>query len=133
MRVVVTPDDLKKGDLVDNGWYPAELVAYEEGAAGEEAKNPGSTTCIFKFKILAPESAKGVQPQKLFSETAMGYGKALWATLGIPFDKVKGYELSTEAFRAKVGAKLDIYIKRGKSNKGNEFNDIQDFRPTKAA
>lgn len=130
MRAVVTPDDLKKGDLVEPGWYPAEIVAYEEGEAGDEAKNPGSTTCTFKFKILDGPS-KGVQPQKLFSEVALGFGKALWKTLNLPFDSVKGYEFTTEMFKSQVGKKLEIYIKRGKSNRGNELNDVQDFRPMK--
>lgn len=128
MRAIVTPDDLKKGDLVDNGWYPAELVDYSE----KDADTDGSTNCTFKFKII-DGPAKGVSPQKLFNEKALGFGKELWATLGIPFDKVKGYELTTEVFQAQKGKKLEIYIKRGKSNKGNEFNDIQSFRPLKTS
>jgi hypothetical protein len=37
--------------------------------------------------------------------------------------------LSTELFRQTIGHKVQGYIKRGKSNKGNEFNDLADFRP----
>ena len=43
MRAILTPDDLKKGDLAEVGWHPAEIVDYEEGAAGDDAKNPGNS------------------------------------------------------------------------------------------
>ena len=124
MRVILTPDDLKKGDLVEPGWHPAEISDYSE----KEADTDQSTNCIFHFKIL-DGPGKGVSPQKLFNEKAMGFGKNLWKTLNLPYDAAKGYELSSELFRQTIGFKMMIYIKRGKSNKGNEFNDIQDFRP----
>lgn len=124
MRSVLSPDDLKKSDLVEPGWYPAEIVGYEE----KEAETDGSTNCTFKFKII-DGPAKGVSPNKLFNEKALGFGKNLWKSLNLPFDAVKGYELTTELFQAQVGKKVKIYIKRGKSNKGNEFNDITDFQP----
>jgi len=124
MRAVLTPDDLKKGDLVETGWHPAEIVDYAE----KEADTDKSTNCIFHFKIL-DGPGKGVTPQKLFNEKALGFGKNLWKTLGLPYDTVKGYELTTELFKQTIGHKLKIYIKRGKSNKGNEFNDVSDFQP----
>jgi len=124
MRAILTPDDLKKGDLVEPGWYPLEISGYEE----KEADTDKSCNCIFHFKILDGPS-KGVSPNKLFNEKALGFGKNLWKTLGFPFDSVKGYELSTELFRQTIGHKIQGYIKRGKSNKGNEFNDVVDFRP----
>jgi hypothetical protein len=124
MRAVLTPDDLKKGDLVAVGWHPAEIVDYTE----KDAETDKSTNCIFHFKIL-DGPGKGVTPNRLFNEKALGFGKNLWKTLGLPYDEVKGYELSTELFKQTIGMKLLIYIDRGKSNKGNEFNDIKDFRP----
>lgn len=124
MRQVLSPDDLKKGDLVEPGWYPAEIVDYVE----EPADTDQSTNSKFIFKITDGPS-KGVSPQKQFNEKALGFGKGLWAVLLGPPDKVKGYELSTELFRAQIGKKLKIYIKRGKSTKGNEFNDVVDYQP----
>lgn len=124
MKQWLTPDDLKKGDLADPGWHPAEIVDYNES----DAETDGSTNCNFFFKIT-DGPAKGITPRKLFNEKALGFGKTLWATLKLPYDQVKGYELSTELFRQTIGFKLQIYIKRGKSNKGNEFNDVVDFRP----
>ena len=126
MRAVLTPDDLKKSDLVEPGWYPADIIEYKE----EDADTDASTNSIFTFKITGgPEKAQGVQPRKLFNEKALGFGKSLWSTLKLPFDTKKGYELTTELLSAQVGKKLQIYIARGKSNKGNEFNDVKDFRP----
>jgi len=124
MRAILTPDDLKKGDLVEVGWHPSEIVEYRE----DKADTDGSTNCIFLFKII-DGPYKGVQPRKLFNEKALGFGKSLWKTLNFPYDPVKGYELTTQLFEQTIGHKLMIYIKRGKSNKGNEFNDIVDFKP----
>lgn len=124
MRRVLTPDDLKKGDLAEPGWWPLEITDYTE----EPADTDGSTNCIFHFKIT-DGPFKGISPRKLFNEKALGFGKALWKTLNFPYDAEKGYDLSTELFRQTIGHKLQGYIKRGKSNKGNEFNDLVDFRP----
>jgi hypothetical protein len=128
MRAVLTPDDLKKGDLVEPGWHPLEIIKYEEKAADTD----GSTNCIFHFKII-DGPYKGITPQRLFNEKALGFGKALWKTLNFPYDPVKGYELTTQLFEQTIGSKLMGYIKRGKSNKGNEFNDLQDFKPMQSA
>jgi hypothetical protein len=131
MRVILSPDDLKKGELIEPGWHPAEIVDYTEGEASEDAKNPGSTNCNFHFKVI-DGPAKGATCKRLFNETALGFGKALWLVLYGPPDPVKGYadgQLSTEQFKSQIGKKLKIYIKRGKSNKGNEFNDVVDFLP----
>lgn len=125
MKAFLSPDDLRRGDLIETGWYDAVIHDYEE----READTDQSTNCIFKFKIVTEGPAKGVQPQKLFNEKALGFGKSLWKTLDLPYDPVKGYELSTELFRKTIGFPLQIYVKRGKSNKGNEFNDVADFRP----
>ena len=124
MRVILTPDDLKKGDLAEPGWHPLEIMDYEE----KPAETDGSTNCIFKFKIIDGPN-KGISPTKLFNEKALGFGKSLWKSLNFPFDAEKGYDLSTYLFKQAIGHKVSGYIKRGKSNKGNEFNDIVDFRP----
>lgn len=128
MRQILTPDDLKKGDLINPGWYPVEITDYEE----KDAQTDGSTNCFFSFKVL-DGPFKGVTVKKMFNEKALGFGKNLWATLKFPFDPEKGYELSTELFKQTIGQKLQIYSKRGTSNKGNDFNDVTDFRPLQAA
>src|SRR5215471_12979771 len=113
MRRILTPDDLKKGDLVEPGWYPLEITDYEEKPADTDK----STNCIFHFKIITPEGpARGVSPSKLFNEKALGFGKALWKALNFPYDPEKGYDLSTDLFKQTLGSKVQGYIKRGVSN-----------------
>jgi len=133
MRSILTPDDLRKGDLVTPGWYPLELVEYSEEPVGKEAKNQGSVNCIFNFKVFDGEF-KGVSPRTQYNEAALGYGKSLWAALKIPFDKVKGYELSTELFKSYAAnkAKVKGYIRRGKSDRGKDFNELVEFMPIDA-
>jgi hypothetical protein len=123
-RSVLTPDDLKRGDLADVGWHPLEVINYED----KEADTDGSNNSVFQFKIIDGPN-KGIIAQKLFNEKALGFGKALWATFGFPKNADGGLELSSDLFKKTLGFKLMGYIKRGKSNKGNEFNDIVDFKP----
>jgi hypothetical protein len=124
MRAFLSPDDLKKGDIIPTGWHPAELVDYTEA----DAKTDGSTNCNFFFKVL-DGPAKGNTVKRLFNEKALGFGKNLWATLGLPYDAEKGYELTTELFKAQLGKKLMIYSKKATSTNGNDYNDVTDFRP----
>jgi len=128
MRSILSPDDLKRGELVPPGWYPVEIVDYEE----KDAKTDGSTNCFFHFKII-DGSQKGITLRKMFNEKALGFGKNLWATLKFPYDPQKGYELTTELFKATIGQKLQVYSKRGTSDKGNDFNDVADYKPLSAA
>lgn len=121
---VLTPDDLLKGELIEVGWHPAELVSYEE----REAETDKSTNIILGFKVIDGKE-KGKSANKLFSEKALGFGKNLWAIIIPGFDKVKGGNLNDQIIRAAVGKKLKIYVKRGKSSKGNDFNDVVDFMP----
>ncbi|SRR5258706_11306453 len=129
MRRILTPEDLKKSDLAEPGWYPAEYVDYDE----KPAETDGSTNCLFDFKLLDGPS-KGARVRRLVNEKSLEHRtiQALWISLGIPKTAQGGYELSTELFKAKIGAKLKIYIKRGKSNQGNEFNDVADYQPLAA-
>ncbi len=126
MRAILSPDDLRRGELIPPGWYPVEIINYEEKEAGTDQ----STNSIFYFKIF-DGSCKGTELKRLFNEKALGFGKALWATLGLPKTPDGGYELTTELFEqvGKSKAKLQVYVKRGESNKGNPFNDVADFRP----
>jgi len=135
-EAVVTPDDLKKGDLVPAGWYPAKIEEYKEeitksyGTAGSPNYKPsdGSTNCIFNLKLIEPSAYKGVSPRVQYNEKALGYGKSLWEAVGIPFDPEKGYKLSTAVFNKMPGMNVDVYIKRGVSSNQKEFNEVVEFR-----
>lgn len=124
MRSIITPDDLKSTELAEPSWHPAEVIDYNE----KEADTDGSTNCIFQFKIIDGPS-KGVIANKLLNEKGLKYNSNLWKTFGFPYDKEKGYDLDSELFKKTIGFKMMIYIKRGKSNRGNEFNDIVDYKP----
>lgn len=124
---VVTPEDLSKGDLATVGWHPAEIIKYESSEASDEAKSPGSANCTFFFRILDGPS-KGIECKRLFNETAWRFAKSFFETMGYPKEG-KNYKISEEIFEQSVGHKLMIYTKRGKSNKGNEFTDVADFKP----
>jgi hypothetical protein len=124
MRQILSPEDLKRGELVEPGWYPVEIVEYKE----EEAKTDGSTNSIFYLKVIDGKN-KGASLMVRFNEKALGFGKQMFASLGVPKDATGGYELSTELFQQFVGRQLKVYVARGKSNKGNEFNDVKDYQP----
>lgn len=132
MRQVLSPDDLKSGELAEIGWQPCQITDYEEKEASENAKNPGSTNCIWTFTIIDGPS-KGVTASKLINENPKSLGhvsnRSLWTTFSFPKTASGGYDFSTELFRKTVGFKMMVYFKRGKTNNGNEFNDLIDFKP----
>ena len=132
MRVVLTPDDLKSGELAEPGWQPVEVVSYDEKEAGEKAKNVGSTNCIWTFRIIDGPS-KGIEATKLINEgpKSMGHvsNRSLWGTFGFPKNADGGYTLSSDLFEKTVGFKMMAYFKRGKTNQNNDFNDVVDFKP----
>ncbi len=130
MRAVLTPDDLKAGELAPPGWQPVVVSNYDETEAGENAKNVGSTNCNFYFKV-EDGPGKGIEVRKLINESpkSLGFNKALWAAFGFPKTANGGYDLSSELFKKTVGFKLMAYNKPAKSNNGNMYNDFVDFKP----
>ena len=125
---VVTPEELQRGELFQVGWYPAEIVKYEDGEAGERAKNPGSATANFTWKIL-DGPGKGVEIRRTFSETAWQFAKTFFAAIGFPKDEKGNYKISSDLFQQTVGHRLEVYVGRRKADDGNEYSDIKDFRP----
>lgn len=125
MRAIVTPDDLKKGDLISEaGWYPTEITKYEE----KDAATDKSTNCIFYLTIFDGKE-KGKGGRLLLNEKALGFGKDFYPAVGVPKTADGGYELTSEMFKSLVGKKMKTYWGRGKSNQGNEFNDAKSFMP----
>lgn len=138
MQAVLTPDDLKKGDLTDPGWYNTEIVNYEEKITKGTLEKPsdGSTNCIFHFKIV-DGPYKGLTVNRLFNEKALGFGKNLWKALKFPViedgPNKGGYTLNSDLFKQTIGSIVKTYIKRGTSDKGNPFNDATDWMEYKAS
>ena len=79
-NTILTPEDLKKGDLVPPGWYTAKIVNYEE----KEASTDKSTNLIFHLEIQ-DEKYKGITPTFRLNEKALGFGTSLWKALDFPF------------------------------------------------
>ena len=126
MKAILTPDDMRKGDAVEPGWFPAEVTSFnEEVTKGSELKpSDGSMNAIFEFTILdGPPQNKGKVIKRYFNEKALGFGKNLFATFGL-IDKSKGGELDTEKFRSLVGQKLQVYMKQD-----GKWATIEDYRP----
>lgn len=131
MRSIVTPDDLKKTDPIDPGWYPAEIVNYSEEVTKDNVakgkKSDGSLNCIFEMKLVdGPPNAKGRTFKRYFNEKALYFGKNLWATIVPGFDRVKGGELNSDVFRSTIGKKLMVYVEK---DKNTGYDSISDYRP----
>lgn len=125
MRAVVTPDDLKRGELISKaGWAPCELVAYDE----KPADTDGSTNCTFSWKIIdGPDSGK--QTRVFCNEKALGFLKNFYKVFSCPQDEAGNYVPSSEYFKGLVGEKCLLYLQRGKSNQNKEFNEVTDYKP----
>jgi hypothetical protein len=127
MRAILTPDDLRKGDPATPGWYPAEIVKYEEAVTKGTAEKPsdGSINAIFTIKVLDGDATvKGKEFKRYFNEKALGFGKNLWPILFPEFNKTKGGELTSEMFASSVGKKLKVYIKMD-----GQYSKVEDFQP----
>lgn len=131
MRAVITPDDLKRGDLVAPGWYPGEISNYEEATTKDNkekgTKSDGSTNCIFEFRADA-----GPVLKRYINEKALGFGKDLYAAMNLPKNEAGGYDVSTELFEKAKGVRIEVYIKRGvNAQNGKEFNEWSDTRASR--
>jgi hypothetical protein len=83
---------------------------------------------MFYFKVL-DGPYKGFSGRVMFNEKALGMGKELYSVLDFPKTEDGGYKLSSDLFKQSVGSKLDVYFKRGKSDRGTEFNEPAAFKP----
>lgn len=125
---IISPDDLLKTEGIPPGWYPAEIIKYEEAETKGTADKPsdGSMNAIFLFKLL-DGPGKGREFKRYFNEKSMHWGKNLWVTLfPTAFDKKKGGNLNSEMFKATEGTKLKVYVKKDKAGK---FDEISDYMP----
>lgn len=128
MRAILTPEDLSKDKPVTPGWYPLEIISYDEQVTkGTDAKpSDGSINAIFEFRALDGDATvKGRVFKRYFNEKALGFGKSLWATL-FPevFNNAKGGELTSEMFKSAVSRKVKGYIKMD-----GKYATIEDYMP----
>ena len=126
MNINLTPDDLRKTDAVEPGWFPAEIQKYsEEVTKGKDDKpSDGSMNAIYEFKVLdGPPQNKGRVIKKYFNEKSMFFGKNLWITFGL-IDAKAGGSLTPEKLRSLQGQKLEVYVKQN-----GQYPNIEDYRP----
>ncbi len=128
MRAALTPDDLKlaEREAIPPGWYPAEIVKYDEAVTKgtDEKPSDGSTNAIFFFKIL-DGPAKNRELRRYFNEKVLGFGKNLYRALGFPKNASGAYDVSSELFGQTVGHKLMIYIIKDKKT---GYDSVEDFK-----
>ena len=117
---MITPDDLKKGTLVDPGWYPAVIKNVEE----KPSKTDGSQNWNLEFKIEGDSKFNGVPVYRTFNEKGAGFAKNFVTAGGGVIDEKKGFEVD---FQRTVGTKLNIYVKN-RLYEGNMRNEVADFR-----
>ena len=107
-KMRITPDDLKRGVVMDPNWYPAVVKLVEV----KPSKGDGSTNWNYKLEILQGKNKDGkelfgVVVYRLFNEKAMGFA--------IPFIEVCGQKITPEGGEIDpnypVGKKLLIYVK----------------------
>lgn len=123
MRARITPDDLAAGQLLQPGWYPAEIVKYIE----EPANTDGSTNAIVHFKVLGSKG-KGARFRSLYNEKAMGFASGLLIALGAKVNPETGIDVDLSEATT-VGRKVDVNIRRGETSRKNPFNDAYEFAP----
>ena len=123
MRFTFSEEDILRGTLVKPTWYPVEVSEVNDITASTGAQGTEITV-----KILDGQY-KGVPVNIRYYENAPGFAKNFVSALGATI-KV-GLEVNFD--NKLVGKKLEAYIKNSKSNKGNDFNEIADWRPLKAA
>lgn len=128
MRVNLTSEDLAAGQLVEPGWFPVEIIKYEE----KPSNGDRSTNCISHMKVIGGKGA-GAKTRLLLNEKAFGFGKNFFKALGAKetTDPATGKPVMTGIIldTSLLGKKLDVYLVRGTSSRGNDFNDAKDFAP----
>lgn len=124
---VLSPTDLMFDKPVEPGWYLFEIDSFDTKVTKDkpEKKSDGSVNAVFTFKCIdGPEHLKGRTFDQYFNEKFMKFGKNLWAIIVPGFDRVKGGQLSKEAFEASVGKKLKCYVKMD-----GKYPKIEDYQP----
>ena len=123
-RMVVTKEDLLKGEIIKPGWYPCEVAEYKEEPAGTDK----STNLLYTIRVIdGPEKGKGALLR--FNEKALGFGKKFWPIVITGWRGDGSDELSTERCSSAIGKKLKVFFETSRSDKGNDYNSPKDFVP----
>lgn len=122
-RITVTPEDLKRSQILEPDWYPCEVVGYEYSRTKDEK----SMNHIYTFKVVHPEDAAGVQLKVWFSEKALGMMREFYEAIsGVKVDPKKGFTIDDP--NAAVKKRVDVNVING-SYLGRTQNSVNGFRP----
>lgn len=125
-KLSITKDDVNASKLLVPGWYPCDVIAYEESPASASSKNPGSLNRNMQFRINEGEN-EGVKLRTTFNEVFAPLLSQYLPAVGGEFAEGKTYDLEDS-----VGKKILVHVKRGEYN-GRPTNEVDGFRPPVAA
>src|SRR6267142_3182782 len=119
----ITPEDMKRGVLVDPAWYQCKITDVSE----EEASTDGTQNVICELTIQSGKF-QGVTVRRYFNAKGAGFAVPFLQALGAQIDPSKPLDVDFEGTKGKL---LDVYIGRreAKDGSGKKYNDPSDFRP----
>ena len=123
-RLTITPQDMKRSTVLNQGWYPVEVVAVTEEP---NAKGDSTNIIVDLVGIASNDPEKnlgaGVPLRRYFTEKAPGFA--------VNFIKACGGNISDEGgtfdIASSVGRKLEAFVKP-RPYEGRLTNDVADFR-----
>ncbi len=127
IRLTISPQDMKRNTVLDQGWYPAEVttVTEEKNAAGD-ANNIIVDLIGLASNDPDKNKAKGVPLRRYFTEKAPGFAVNFIIACGGKVDKEAEADQTFE-FSGAVGKKMEVFVKP-RPYEGRMTNDVADFR-----
>lgn len=121
-RVTYTEQDIKRGTILEPGWYLCEITDVTE----KEAKEDKSTNFIIDFKVLSSKNAElnGVPLRRYFNEKVPNFMKSFIEVFAGKVEAGKTYEITRDL----VTKRLMVNVARGEYQ-GQPKNDPADFAP----
>ena len=123
-KLTITPQDMKRSTVLDQGWYPVEVTAVTE----EPNAKMDSTNIVVDLVGLPssdPDKAKGagVPLRRYFTEKAPSFAVTYIRACGGSVTDAGG----TFDIASSVGRKLEAFVKP-RPYEGRMTNDVADFR-----
>lgn len=121
-RVTYTEQDIKRGTIVEPGWYLCEITDVTE----KESKEDKSTNFIIDFKIISSKNPEvnGVPLRRYFNEKVPNFMKSFIEVFAGKVEAGKSYEITRDL----CGKEIMVNVTRGEYQ-GQPKNDPSDFAP----
>ena len=123
-KLTISAQDLLRGTVLDQGWYPVEVASVTE----EPSSKGDANVIIVDLVGLASNDpdknkAAGVPLRRYFSEKAPGFATNFVKACGVSV----GPEGGTFDLSSSVGRKMEAFVKP-RMWEGRMSNDVADFR-----